>query len=242
MNRNLAILTLTLVWIPLGLVLDRGSSLAAQHAIGVVTWLLLIGLLRGETPATRTQVGVVVVLSTLVEYTASPGLGFYTYRLDNVPAFVPPGHGLVYLSAFTLGQRMSGPDARRWLWRAAMMAGSTWVLWGLTLASRPDVFGTLLFGLFLCYAVAGRAPGLYAAAFFITSYLEIVGTWLGAWTWAPLDPSGLLATGNPPSGVAGAYCLLDSAVLAATPIAARCLVQWRGWSGGRLARQPARPS
>ena len=45
----------------------------------------------------------VLAFATAVEYAASPGLGVYVYRLDNVPAFVPPGHGLVYLSAYALG-------------------------------------------------------------------------------------------------------------------------------------------
>ena len=42
----------------------------------------------------RYQVGAVIVAATMLEYTASPLLGLYTYRLHNVPSFVPPGHGL----------------------------------------------------------------------------------------------------------------------------------------------------
>ena len=52
----------------------------------------------------RAQTLLVVALATVVEYTFAPTLEAYTYRLDNVPAYVPPGHGLVYLAALTLGR------------------------------------------------------------------------------------------------------------------------------------------
>jgi hypothetical protein len=39
------------------------------------------------------QVATLVVLATLLEYSASPLLGLYTYRLDNVPSFVPRATG-----------------------------------------------------------------------------------------------------------------------------------------------------
>ena len=47
---------------------------------------------------------VVVVLATLVEYTFSPLLEAYVYRIGTVPPFVPPGHGLVYLAALWIGR------------------------------------------------------------------------------------------------------------------------------------------
>ena len=52
----------------------------------------------------RVQTLVVVALATCVEYTFSPLLQAYTYRIGTVPLFVPPGHGLVYLAALTLGR------------------------------------------------------------------------------------------------------------------------------------------
>ncbi|MEP6760388.1 MAG: hypothetical protein ABJA93_03385, partial [Sporichthyaceae bacterium] len=93
--RNATVVACTLTWVPLVLVLDRGADLWFQRALGVGTWLLLGWLLRRETPLVRAQVAVVVAFATAVEYTFSPLLGVYVYRLHNVPAFVPPGHGLV---------------------------------------------------------------------------------------------------------------------------------------------------
>ena len=94
----------TLLWVPLVLLLDRGAGIWEQRALGVGTWLLLVLLLRREIPLVRAQVAVVVVFATAVEYTFSPLLEVYVYRLGNVPAFVPPGHGLVYLCALAMGR------------------------------------------------------------------------------------------------------------------------------------------
>jgi hypothetical protein len=50
---------------------------------------------------------------------------------------------------------------------------------------------------------------VYAGAFIVTGYLEIVGTGIGNWAWAHQDFTGLVSMGNPPSGIAGGYCFLD---------------------------------
>jgi hypothetical protein len=103
-TRDAAVAGTVLVWVPVVLLLDHGSGIWAQRLLGVLTWGLLIGLLRRETPLARLQVGVVVVFASVIEYTFSPLLEVYVYRLDNVPAFVPPGHGLVYLAALCLAR------------------------------------------------------------------------------------------------------------------------------------------
>jgi len=55
---------------------------------------------------------------------------------------------------------------------------------------------------------------VYLGAFFITTWVELVGTALGTWNWAAIDPASTLAQGNPPSGVAAWYCLVDAVALA----------------------------
>ena len=92
------------VWLPALLWLDRTASLAEQRVLGLITWLLLLLLLRRETPLVRMQTVVVIVFATAVEYTFAGWLGVYVYRLENVPWFVPPGHGMVYLGALALGR------------------------------------------------------------------------------------------------------------------------------------------
>jgi len=53
------------VWVPLVLLLDRGASLGFQRGLGAGTWLLLLALLRRETPLVRAQVAVVVPTTLL---------------------------------------------------------------------------------------------------------------------------------------------------------------------------------
>lgn len=54
---------------------------------------------------------------------------------------------------------------------------------------------------------------VYLAAFFITTWLELIGTAVGTWKWAAIDPVLGLPQGNPPSGVAAWYCLVDAVAM-----------------------------
>ena len=58
---------------------------------------------------------------------------------------------------------------------------------------------------------------VYLAAFFITTWLELIGTAMGTWAWAPIDPVLSLPQGNPPSGVAAWYCLVDAVAMMGAP-------------------------
>jgi hypothetical protein len=91
-------------WITAVLLVDADSTRWTQRGLGVCTWLVLVWLLRRESPLVRMQTAVVVVFASVIEYTFSPLLEVYTYRFDNVPMYVPPGHGLVYLAALAIGR------------------------------------------------------------------------------------------------------------------------------------------
>ena len=95
---------IVVAWVPLVLGLDSISGRSGQLLLGLLSWVLLAVLLRRQDPLTRVSVLIVVAYATLIEYTFSAFLGTYTYRLPGVPAFVPPGHGLVYLAALCLGR------------------------------------------------------------------------------------------------------------------------------------------
>ncbi|PZS40789.1 MAG: hypothetical protein DLM62_00990 [Pseudonocardiales bacterium] len=204
-------------WITLMLAVDPSSGLGEQRAWGVATWAVLLWLLRVETPIVRAQVAMVVAFATAVEYTFSLWLEVYVYRLANVPAFVPPGHGLVYLCALTLGR---SPLIYRWrvpLVALTLGAGAAYALWGLLGSDRVDVLGAFWFGCLAAFLTRRRSRLLYVGLFGIVTYLELLGTWLGVWTWRPLDPTGLITIGNPPSGAAGGYGWFDLAALTVAP-------------------------
>lgn len=217
LRRNPTIALTTLTWIPAVLLLDRGAGIWWQRALGVGTWALLLVLLRAETPLARAQVAVVVAFASAVEYTFSPLLEVYVYRLHNVPSFVPPGHGLVYLCALALGRSGLFQRHRRHLVRGTVALGGAYAAWGLLLSDRLDVLGAFWFCCLLGFLRWGRSGTLYVGAFLVVTYLEILGTWIGTWEWQTHDPTGLVAIGNPPSGAAGGYGWFDLAATLGAP-------------------------
>ena len=239
LSRNAALAGCVVVWVALALGLDTGASLAQQRLLGAGTWLLLLGCLRGESRGTRVQVAVVVVYASLIEYVFSGWLGVYVYRLHNVPAFVPPGHGLVYLAALAIGRSTWAARHERVLLGGTLAACGAWAVWGLLLAPRPDALGAFWFGCLLVFTRWGRSRLVYAGAFLVVSYLELVGTGLGTWAWQLHDPTGMISIGNPPSGIAGGYAWFDAAALALTP---RLLARWDARTAARTAAGETVPS
>lgn len=256
--RDLRVAAVVVAWVPLLLGADAATRHVpgAQSVLAVATWLLLAALLAGETALARLQVGVVVAYATLVEYTFSAGLGVYVYRAGGVPGFVPPGHGLLYLGALALGRSEWVRRRAAGIVRATAAAVTAYAAWGLSpLAPRLDVLGALWAACLLWFLARGRNPLVYAGAFVVVTWLELVGTGLGTWAWAPSSPTGLIAQGNPPSGAAGGYCFFDAAAMAVAPWRRRRLRRLRrprrltqplrltqraGAAGWRVA--PRRPS
>jgi hypothetical protein len=196
----------------------HGASLAGQRWLGVGTWLILLALLAAEPVRIRVQVGIVVAFATLVEYTFSYGLHVYVYRLHNVPWFVPPGHGLVYLGALAIGRSAAVTARSRLLIPATLAVGASYALWGLFLSGRTDVLGAIWFCCLAAFLLRGRTPTVFVGAFVVVTYLELLGTHLGIWTWQVRDPvAHLIPMGNPPSGAAGGYGFFDAAALFLAP-------------------------
>jgi hypothetical protein len=207
-------------WLSLVLWFDReagGGGPWLQRGLGAATWLVLVVALARVSPLVRTQTLVVVGFATVVEYLFSPTLHVYTYRFDNVPAYVPPGHGLVYLSAFALGHA-AFVQRRLRRWEAVVVAvGGVWAAYGVLLADRPDVLGAFWYACLVLFLAFGPSKPLYVGAFVVVSWLELLGTHLGTWEWGRTDFTGAIAIGNPPSGAAGGYGWFDLAALLLAP-------------------------
>jgi hypothetical protein len=228
-SRDAALFGGVVAWVAAALLLDRGASLNQQHLLGAGTWLLLLAVLRRESAPVRVQVAVVVVFATVVEYVFSWWLGVYEYRLGTVPMFVPPGHGLVYLAALSFGRTAFAHRHARPLLGGVLVVGGAWALWGITLSPTHDALGAFWYLCLVLFAWRGRSPMVYVGAFLIVSYLEIVGTSLGTWTWGAVDPVlGVITIGNPPSGIAGGYAWFDAAALAGAPAVLRWWSRRRG--------------
>ncbi len=228
-------LLLAFIWIPSTLWLDRSVDLAGQLALGALTVVLLSWWLVHETPLVRAQTLVVVAIAAVVELVFSGWLGVYVYRLEHVPAYVFPGHGLVYLAALTFGRL---PVVRRRASvaiRATVVVAGAWAMWGLLLSPRHDVLGFFWYLCLLAFLRWGRSTLLYVGAFVVVSYLELLGTGWGVWAWQPYDTIvGWVPMGNPPSIAAGGYGWFDLYAVLAAPT----LVAW--WQR-RRSRTPDSP-
>jgi hypothetical protein len=207
-------------WLTLVLWLDRasaGGTIWLQRGLGVLTWVVLLVALRRVAPTVRVQTAVVVAVASLVELVFSPLLEVYLYRFDNVPTYVPPGHGLVYLSAYALGHSHLVGRRLRPAVAAVLVSGGAWASYGVLAADRPDVLGAFWFACLVGFLVWGPSRRVYVGAFVVVSYLEIVGTELRTWVWQTHDPILGVSIGNPPSGAAGGYGWFDLAGLLAAP-------------------------
>jgi hypothetical protein len=235
--RDLVISAVTFFCVALCLYLDADATLERQYALGICAWTLLIALLLGETPAVRVQVVIAIIFATIGEHFASPFMGGYIYRFENVPAYVPPGHGMVYLTAVALARSGFFQRYRKHITAFILTVGTAWSLWGVTLAERGDAVGALLFCVFAVFLFLGRSPLVYLAAFFITTWLELIGTYYGTWRWVVIDPVLGLPQGNPPSGVAAWYCLVDAVALGGAPYLLRAVERIGVWLPAAYSRK-----
>ncbi len=226
-------------WLSLVLLVDSQAGPVTQRLLGVATWLVLLVALRRVSPLVRAQTLVVVAVATVVEYTFSPGLGVYTYRFDNVPAYVPPGHGLVYLSAWSLGHASFLVRWQRPAVAAVVTGLGAWAVVGLLHPGRPDVLGAFWFACLVAFLRWGPSREVYVGAAVVVTWLEVLGTQLATWTWQPTDPTGLVPIGNPPTGAAGGYGWFDLAALLVAPTLLAWWVRVRDPAAGDPAPGPA---
>jgi hypothetical protein len=196
--------------------IDVAVGHEGQLVLGVITWLVFLSALVPLAPEGRTRALLVVAAATCMEVLGSIIWGVYTYRLGNLPLFVPPGHGLVYLTGLSLTQtRLVSRREPVFLGLVAAIA-LAWAVAGLTVLSRTDASGALGMSVFLAFLILGRARVLYAGVFLVVAVLELSGTALGVWTWKEVVPGLQLPSGNPPSGAASGYVLFDIVAIALT--------------------------
>jgi hypothetical protein len=186
--------------------LDRVAPLWGQIVAGVGVWVCGLMVLERASGLRRRMLFALLVWATAGELFCSLVWGLYTYRLGNIPHFVPPGHVLVFLIGMQLARAVTPAAADRLTAAYAVLtACAAWFL--------GDEFSVFLFAVYLLvYRLKPDLRPLLATMFLVTLTLELVGTALGTWAWAPRAPALGLATTNPPIAVAAFYCVLDTLV------------------------------
>jgi hypothetical protein len=211
------------------LALDTQAGRGGQFVLGAVTLTVLLVALRPLSPLARAQALGVVAFATVGEVVGSLVWGVYRYRLHNLPLFIPPAHGLVYLSGLAVASLV---PARR-LVAVAAVGAVGWGIAGVTVLPRLDVAGAIGVPLLCLYLWRSRSRSIYAGVFLVVAALELYGTSIGTWRWAAHIPGLGVPQGNPPSGVASGYVWFDVMALLIAPslvAGARMLRGARRWS------------
>jgi hypothetical protein len=217
-----------LAFIGVLLAVDTQVDAGGQLLLGLAAWVALGLALRAVPPLLRVQTLGVVVVATCAEIVGSIVWGVYTYRLENLPSFVPPCHGLVYLAGASLAV-WAAPRHKLLVW-AALVGVLAWGVAGVTVLPRADVGGAIGAALLAVYLLRGRAPEIYAGVFLVVAWLELYGTAIGSWEWAVTIPGTGVPQGNPPSGVASGYVWFDILALALAPLLICSVARIRsGW-------------
>ncbi|OGV33229.1 MAG: hypothetical protein A3E88_01710 [Legionellales bacterium RIFCSPHIGHO2_12_FULL_35_11] len=158
----------------------------------------------------KRQLIMMVIIASIGEVFASLIMEFYTYRLHNIPLYVPPGHALLFAVIYYAHKQKIIRQHGAWL-RPTLLCLSFFIS-TLFLLVFNDVGGFCCFLLFLAFFYNKRCKLFYLLMFILVFYLEISGTLLQTWAWYsvngvhhPYYPS----IANPPAGAAGLYMILD---------------------------------
>ena len=199
------------------LAVDHFASFHEQLLLGVLTWAVLLSALPLFELERRVQALAVVVAATCGEVTGTIVWGVYSYRLHNLPLFIPPAHGLVFLTGVALSRTAPARRHRTLLVGGAASIAITWALAGLTVLPRKDVAGAAGVLLLVAFLWRSRSRAVYASVFLVVAALELYGTSIGTWKWAKELPGLGIPDGNPPSGVASGYVWFDVMALLLAP-------------------------
>lgn len=192
------------------LALDGSATPLTHLALGIAAWIFFAATLRLQPREIRVQVLILVCVATVLEVIGSVVWRAYTYRFEDLPLFVPAGHGLFYLCALRVAALPALTARARPIVIAVTAAATLWMIVGLLRPPLPDLLGFVVWAIFIRFIVRGRYPLLYAVSFVMTAGLEFWGTAFGVWAWAPVLPGLMLPAGNPPACIGAGYAAMDA--------------------------------
>ena len=182
----------------------------AQH---MATAVMLIGfaiLYYRSSARLREQMLYAVFIGFVGEHLFSIGLGMYTYRLENIPHYVPPGHAIVLMAAIYFCKESIVKNSQKLLEKIFTIFILVYAT--LFLIFADDVFGFVM-SILVIFLLRNRPRErlFYLTMYIVVAFLEIVGTSYGCWYWPEIawDVIPFLKSANPPSGISLFYFLLD---------------------------------
>lgn len=179
---------------------------SAIVAMLIVTSIIFIRVNK----RTKEQMITAILIAIIGEYLFSIVLGMYTYRLENVPHYVPPGHALVYVAVLYFSKAAAIIKQKKSLEVYFTIAIILYALFFLVFKS--DVFGFVMTTATLLILRKKPRERLFYLTMYITvAVLEIIGTSYGCWWWPETawGTFSFLPSANPPSGISFFYFGLD---------------------------------
>lgn len=181
-----------------------------QWLANLVMIIIFSATLFFVNPRIRETMFYAIVIGYFGEYLFSVALGMYTYRLENVPHYIPMGHALVYIGVLYFTKTIFAKSNRKQL--EIILAISIITYATVFLIAKNDVFGFVMsLGVLIILRNKPRERLFYFTMYFSVCFLEIIGTSYSCWYWPPIawDVFNFLPSHNPPSGISLFYFLLD---------------------------------
>lgn len=195
-------LVLVVVTIAGGLLVDHHAGLAGQLAVGVWAWAAFFRILHTAPAEWRLPLYLCLVWSTAGEIFLSLVWGLYTYRLENVPFFIPPGHVLLFYSGLVMAAKVP-----RGFVVLVPIAAAAYAVFAIV--RGYDTLSVPMIVLFILCWLQTDGRRLYSVMLIAALVMELYGTWIGNWAWQPEVPYLGLHSANPPLAAGAFYCALD---------------------------------
>lgn len=158
----------------------------------------------------REQMIYAVIIGFVGEHLFSITLGMYTYRLGNVPLYIPFGHAVVLVAVMYFCKKSIIKEYKKLLEKVFTLFILLYSFLFLVLAG--DVFGFIM-SLLVLFLLRNkpRERLFYLSMYIAVAFLEIIGTTYECWYWpdTAFNRIPFLKSANPPSGISLFYFLLD---------------------------------
>ena len=186
------------------------NILDSQIPINILMIFGFIVMYWRANPRTKELMIYAVILGFGGEYLFSRGLNMYTYRLENVPLYVPLGHAALYGRIIMFSK---APVVRKYHKKIERLFGICIGIFATVyLIFFSDVFGFVMtICMFLLLWKRPKDKLFFFSMYILVAILEIGGTAFGCWKWpsTAFDVFTFLPSNNPPSGISLFYFLLD---------------------------------
>lgn len=198
---------------PLGAYIDS-PYVAADISYNQIINNILVGLFAASIywvseSKLRTKMWLMLVMSILAEILGTFILKLYTYRLHNIPVYVPITHVTFYA---LMAHVKKWPIIRRYSqWIKWSLFGFVTILSGFYFIYFNDTGGLVCYVILVAILFTRTCKLYYLLTSLLGLYAERCGTLAQTWAWASHFDIGTyrMMIGNPPMGVMGLYALLD---------------------------------